>query len=292
MKVQKDKTWIAGVVLAFAASLCCLTPVLALLSGVSGIAATFSFLEPVRPYLISGTALILAFAWYQKLKPRKKEEIQCDCEEDDKTSFWQSRTFLGIVTIIAIGLLTFPRYSHIFYGKSKKAISAAKESSLEVAGFSLADMTCASCEEYVKHAVNDLDGVVESSANYEDGTAKVKFNAEKVSVNKIVDAINATGYKVKKYELQSSTQPGKAGRDMFSFETGAIKEIQVSIKGMTCTACEEHVKHAVNDLDGIIEASTSYKEGSAIIRYNENKTSPEKIRAAINSTGYNVIDPK
>ena len=69
MNVQKDKTWIAGVVLAVTASLCCLTPVLALLSGISGIAATFSFLEPARPYFISITVLVLGFAWYQKLLP-------------------------------------------------------------------------------------------------------------------------------------------------------------------------------------------------------------------------------
>jgi mercuric ion transport protein len=67
MNTGKDKTWIAGIVLALTASLCCLTPVLALLSGVSGIAATFSFLEPARPCLVSTTVLALGFAWYQKL---------------------------------------------------------------------------------------------------------------------------------------------------------------------------------------------------------------------------------
>ena len=35
---------------AIAASLCCMTPVLALIAGTSGIASTFSWIEPFRPY--------------------------------------------------------------------------------------------------------------------------------------------------------------------------------------------------------------------------------------------------
>src|SRR3990172_10982156 len=90
----------AGILSAIAASLCCITPVLALIAGSSGIAATFSWLEPARPYLIGITVLVLGFAWYQKLKP-KKAEVDCDCEGDKKPSFMQSNKFLGIVTVFA-----------------------------------------------------------------------------------------------------------------------------------------------------------------------------------------------
>ncbi|MEK7254190.1 MAG: heavy metal transporter, partial [Bacteroidota bacterium] len=40
----------AGALAAVAASLCCITPVLALLAGTSGLASTFSWLEPARPW--------------------------------------------------------------------------------------------------------------------------------------------------------------------------------------------------------------------------------------------------
>jgi len=63
-----------GLLTAIAASLCCITPVLALIAGTSGLASTFSWLEPFRPYFIGLTILVLAFAWYQKLKPQKKIE--------------------------------------------------------------------------------------------------------------------------------------------------------------------------------------------------------------------------
>jgi len=91
----------AGLLTAIAASVCCITPVLALISGTGGIASSFVWMEPLRPYLIGFTILVLAFAWYQKLKKRAIEEIQCDCETDDlpagkagKPSFWQSKKFL------------------------------------------------------------------------------------------------------------------------------------------------------------------------------------------------------
>ena len=101
MKTESQKGWVLGVAAAVAASLCCITPVLALVGGISGIASSFSWIEPYRPYLIGSTVLVFAFAWYQKLKPRKKEEINCECETDEKPSFWQSKNFLIIITAFA-----------------------------------------------------------------------------------------------------------------------------------------------------------------------------------------------
>ena len=110
---KNSKGWIAGLLTAVAASLCCITPVLAFLGGASGLASSFSWIEPYRPYLIGLTIAVFAFAWYQKLKPQK--QIDCDCEADNKKSFWQSKSFLAIVTIIAGLLIAFPYYAKIFY---------------------------------------------------------------------------------------------------------------------------------------------------------------------------------
>ena len=82
----------AGLLTAIAASLCCITPVLALIAGTSGLASTFSWLEPFRPYFIGMTILVLGFAWYQKLKPKK--QIDCNCETEEKPKFIQSKMFL------------------------------------------------------------------------------------------------------------------------------------------------------------------------------------------------------
>jgi len=81
----------AGLLTAVSASLCCITPVLALIAGTSGMASTFSWIEPFRPYLLGLTFLVLGFAWYQKLKPKK--EIDCECETDEKPKFSQTKSF-------------------------------------------------------------------------------------------------------------------------------------------------------------------------------------------------------
>jgi len=94
--MKTDKKLIgAGLLTAIAASLCCITPVLALVAGTSGLASTFSWLEPFRPYFIGLTILVLGFAWYQKLKPQ--EQIDCNCKTEEKPKFIQKKTFLGIV---------------------------------------------------------------------------------------------------------------------------------------------------------------------------------------------------
>lgn len=113
---KSNSKWLgATVAAAFLASLCCITPVLALFAGISGAAANFSWLEPFRPFLIGLTVFVLGLAWYQKLKPRKQDEIECACEEDENPSFWQSKMFLGVITVFAVLMLSFPYYSGIFF---------------------------------------------------------------------------------------------------------------------------------------------------------------------------------
>ena len=183
-----------GLLTAITASLCCITPVLALIAGTSGIASTFSWIEPFRPYLIGLTILVLGFAWYQKLKPQK--EIDCECETDEKPKFIQSRKFLGIVTVFVIVILAFPYYSGIFYPNTEKQIILVDKSDIKTTEFKISGMTCASCEEHVNHVVNKLNGIVNSTVSYENGNAIVEFEKTKTNETEIEKAINSTGYQV------------------------------------------------------------------------------------------------
>ena len=65
---SESKLISAGLLTAITASLCCITPVLALIAGTSGIASTFSWIEPFRPYLIGLTVLVLGFCLVSKAK--------------------------------------------------------------------------------------------------------------------------------------------------------------------------------------------------------------------------------
>ena len=192
---KKSKGWVAGLLTAIAASLCCNTPVLALLGGASGLASSFSWIEPFRPYLIGLTVLVFAFAWYQKLKPQK--QVDCDCEADNKKSFWQSKSFLGFVTVVAGLLIAFPYYAKAIFPKPQEIkVVALDKTNIQQAVFKIKGMTCESCTQHVNSEISKVNGIVTFQTSYENANSIVKFDNSKTSVDSIAAAINSTGYKV------------------------------------------------------------------------------------------------
>jgi mercuric ion transport protein len=193
--MKTSKTLIGTTVItAVAASLCCITPVLALIAGTSGIAASFSWIEPFRPYLIALTILVLALAWYQKLQAKPKE-IDCDCEDKTPT-FMNSKTFLLLVTLFAGLMLAFPWYSHLVYPNSNKEVVYVSESNSKRVIYNIQGMTCTGCEIHIETEVNKLDGIIEVKANYDKGTTLVIYDKTKLSTKEIEEAIKNTGYKI------------------------------------------------------------------------------------------------
>lgn len=190
-----------GLLTAIAASLCCITPVLTLIAGTSGLASTFYWLEPFRPYFIGLTILVLGFAWYQKLKPPKK--IDCKCETTEKPNFMQTKSFLGIITIMTALLLSFPIYAHIFFPKTESKAIITQTSKLQKVEFTIKGMTCSGCEHHVKTEISKLKGIVEVVVSYEKGNAIVKFDNKQTSITEIEKAINSTGYKSLKSKILS-----------------------------------------------------------------------------------------
>jgi copper chaperone CopZ len=185
----------AGVLSAIAASLCCITPVLALVAGSSGLASTFGWLEPFRPYLLGITVLVLGYAWFQKLRP--KQEIECACDEDEeKQSFMQSTNFLLIVTIFSTVMMAFPYYSGAFFPDTQKEVIIVKQENLETRTFDIEGMTCEACNYTVMNAANEVGGVISSEANYETGKATITFDKSKTTEKEVVESINQTHYKV------------------------------------------------------------------------------------------------
>ena len=193
----------AGVLSAIAASLCCITPVIALLAGSSSIAANFSWIEPARPYLIGLSIAVLGFAWYLKLKPTKTNGVDCNCETK-KAAFPQSNTFLTIVTVFAILMMTFPLYAKVFYPKQnvQAAIVATIDNKQQV-NFTIQGMTCEGCEEHVNNELSKVKGVIAYKTSYALKSSLVTFDKSKVDIKTIEAAINKTGYKVTEYKLIS-----------------------------------------------------------------------------------------
>jgi copper chaperone CopZ len=73
-------------------------------------------------------------------------------------------------------------------------------------------------------------------------------------------------------------------------DSSNIQKINVKIEGMTCDACQNHVNHAVNELNGIIDVKSSYTDGNATVEFDNTQTTILEIEKAVNSTGYKAIE--
>jgi len=277
--MKDEKLMGVGIVTAFAAALCCITPVFAMLAGIGGIAATFSWIEPYRPYLMGATIFVLVFAWYQKLRP------QTDCGCDEKPSFWQGKPFLGLITVFAFVMMAFPYYSSIFYSVNAKesknaALGTVNREKYAKVVFAVDGMTCNSCETHVESEVNKLDGISEAKASYKDGKATIVFDKEKVTEKQIKDAIDSTGYKANKTSAPTTENDSR------------FENVVFAVDGMTCSGCQGSVENAAVNVDGVAKAKASYKDGKATVTFDKTKTNAKEIKKAINATGYTARSAK
>lgn len=71
-----------------------------------------------------------------------------------------------------------------------------------------------------------------------------------------------------------------------------IKTVEYSVSGMTCVDCERPIKHNLQKLSGVINATVSYKNGNAIVQFDDSKTTTNDIEEAINATGYKIKNKK
>jgi|TARA_R110000751_G_scaffold307521_1_gene429237 copper chaperone CopZ len=197
MKTEKTSKNAAytGLFAAVAASSCCIPPVIALIAGVGGSASALSWMEPFRPYLIGLAIVAIGYAWYAYLKPKKDDDC---CEVDKRPKWYQTKGFLIGITLFAGLSIAFPYYSSIFYPDNKKEIVIVNQSDIQTIKFNVQGMTCTGCEETIKHAVNELDGILDVIPSYENENTEVKFDKTKTSKAAIEKAINSTGYKVVK----------------------------------------------------------------------------------------------
>lgn len=58
------------------------------------------------------------------------------------------------------------------------------------------------------------------------------------------------------------------------------------IEGMHCTSCAMDIDFDLEDLDGVIDAKTSYAKGQTEVQFDDDKTNIEGIIESIKKTGY------
>ena len=108
-------------------------------------------------------------------------------------------------TIVSTGLAGLAVAGTLFIGATcccpaaSAAATPAQESDLKPGEarvvIPVKGMTCGGCEGAIKVAVKKLDGIVAVEADHKKGEATVTYLMDKVTVEKIIEAINKTGFK-------------------------------------------------------------------------------------------------
>ena len=224
---EKSLTF-ASIVTAGVASVCCIGPMLAVGLGLGTFGWALS--EELRPWLLGGSGLLLAGAFY--LTYRRRPEAECAdgacAVSPEKTR--KRKMLLWLATAAVAALAAFPHYSAVMWGESMSAndapalamndaaaamametndaadtaaLAAGDSNGKAVALFSIDGMTCAACATGVRAALQRQKGVRLAEVDYENATARIQFDHSQTSAAKLIDAIGQLGFKAELQEPRS-----------------------------------------------------------------------------------------
>ena len=69
-----------------------------------------------------------------------------------------------------------------------------------------------------------------------------------------------------------------------------MSEAILHIEGMTCKSCVQTVERAILDLNGIERALVDLEKGNAFVQYDSNVVTEQKIKEAIQNSGYHIAE--
>ncbi len=135
--------------------------------------------------------------------------------------------------------------------------------------FTVNGMHCASCAVNIEKKLRAAEGIESASVNYATRTAIVEGSATTEKIKKMVSAL---GYQVE--------------------ERDAAKSVEFFVKGMDSPHCEGIVQAQLRKTAGVVTFSTSFQTQIAKVEFNPSQTSPEGLKQAIYSAGYEAVEKK
>ncbi len=65
-------------------------------------------------------------------------------------------------------------------------------------------------------------------------------------------------------------------------------QVTFSVKGMTCSGCVATVTKTLNNTEGVLKSNVNLKNSTAVVEFDKNKISIEKIESRFNKSPYKV----
>jgi copper chaperone CopZ len=186
---------VSTVAAAIAASLCCILPILAAVTGLGAIAAGAEF-EKWRPYLLGVTGLLLAagliFAWRDR-KTNCAPKSMCATKSISRWN-WIA---LALVAALAVGLAAFPYYSGAVARMALGAPGPAQSVSaahVAKAIFRIPDLDCPACAVSLSSALRKLPGVLDVSSDVDAHRAVISYDPTALNATALENVITGAGF--------------------------------------------------------------------------------------------------
>ncbi len=75
-------------------------------------------------------------------------------------------------------------------------------------------------------------------------------------------------------------------------ESATSARSDLPLLGMSCASCAGRIEKALNKAPGVEKATVNFATARATVNYNPQQTTPEKLRDAVKSAGYDAIIPQ
>ncbi len=177
-----------GIFSAIFASICCLGPLILILIGLGslGIGAAIG---KYHWWFLGGGVLLITVAWRYYFKEKRTCDLK-SCQMENKRMTQIILTLASLIVAFFVGLNLYA-----YLGKSTEEIPATTITNSKEVIIPVEGMSCFTCELTVTQALKKVEGVINATASAKEKTARVTYNTDKTSINKLIEAINKTGYK-------------------------------------------------------------------------------------------------
>lgn len=133
--------------------------------------------------------------------------------------------------------------------------------------FHIKGMHCAGCANSAASALKKLDGVEDANVQIATETAEVLYAPEKVSLNRMKEAVNGAGFELLIPELTKAT---------------------FTISGMHCAGCKSAVEASISEIDGVDRAQVNLATEKAVVEFDPDQTGTDAIAEAVKKSGYTL----
>jgi Cu+-exporting ATPase len=68
-----------------------------------------------------------------------------------------------------------------------------------------------------------------------------------------------------------------------------MRQLELHVTGMSCTACEQRIRRALAQVDGVVRSAADHRAARVTVVFDPARTSAETVESHIKQAGYEVV---